>query len=159
MADYHPLKRPRVGLLEARGNPGGPPSILSFAKNFTTDSSKYRLLEATPDVLAALSRGETLCFKGGEDQEAVLVTGTQTRRLQKVETSNSVLLVPPLPAEGGDGKFAAVGLSTYTLLTELTAPRLERLTALIGACPYGGPSEESNANMRPTFEELVESVS
>ncbi len=41
---------------------------------------------------------------GGEDEDAVLVTGGQTFKLTKAETSNTLLLVPP---EGTNGSGAA----------------------------------------------------
>lgn len=38
---------------------------------------------------------------GGEDEDAVLVTGGQTFKLTKAETSNTLLLVPPEGTNGG----------------------------------------------------------
>lgn len=40
---------------------------------------------------------------GGEDEDAVLVTGGQTFKLTKAETSNTLLLVPPEGTSGGSG--------------------------------------------------------
>lgn len=40
---------------------------------------------------------------GGEDEDAVLVTGGQTFKLTKAETSNTLLLVPPEGTNGDGG--------------------------------------------------------
>jgi sister chromatid cohesion protein DCC1 len=77
----------------------GHPVTLSIGDLFSQNSSKYRLLKASKDVLAALKAGERVCFKGSDGSDAVLCTRNKTMKIQKVETSNTVLLVPPLDEE------------------------------------------------------------
>lgn len=45
---------------------------------------------------------------GGEDEDAVLVTGGQTFKLTKAETSNTLLLVPPEGTNGGGGSSSSI---------------------------------------------------
>lgn len=44
---------------------------------------------------------------GGEDEDAVLVTGGQTYKLTKAETSNTLLLMPPEGTNGGGGSSSS----------------------------------------------------
>lgn len=46
---------------------------------------------------------------GSEDQDAVLVTGGQTFKLTKAETSNTLLLLPPEGTSAGTGSGARRG--------------------------------------------------
>ena len=46
---------------------------------------RYRLLEATPGVLAALTGGEKVYLKGDNASELVVCTQSQTHKLLKVE--------------------------------------------------------------------------
>ena len=77
-----PLKRKHSLIEEGAKADGG--CVLGVAPSFQANEGRYRLLEASPEILAALKAGETLVFKGGSDADAVLCTGTQTRRIQKV---------------------------------------------------------------------------
>jgi len=142
--------------------------VFSMASGFGASEGRYRLLEATSEVLAALTRGETLFLKGGDGDEAVLCTGAQTHRIQKVETSNTVLLVPPLDdaesstscqpstltdvgseagvANGASVRFRAVGAATYTFVTEPVPPRLDQLASLLARCPYGACAGDRKAS-------------
>ena len=55
-------------------------------------------------------RGYRVKLIGGEEQDAVLVTGTQTFKLTKAETSNTLLLMPPEGTSAGGGSTGtAVG--------------------------------------------------
>lgn len=51
---------------------------------------------------------------GGEDEDAVLVTGGQTFKLTKAETSNTLLLLPPegTSVSGGSGSDSGSGGSS-----------------------------------------------
>ena len=127
-----------------------------------------------------------VCFKGSEDSGIVLCTGSKTHKIQKVETSNTMLLLPPLDddeaakaaaaeggGEGGEVVFRASGASSFQFETEVMAPRLDQLEALVAQCPYGmchgdesGGAQESlghdprsaQQQGRLTFEELKEEV-
>lgn len=58
------------------------------------------LLEQQPKFSMKTSRWPNrVKLIGGHDQDAVLVTGSQTFKLTKAETSNTLLLLPP-PSEG-----------------------------------------------------------
>jgi len=82
----------------------------------TLDERDLRLIEVTPDIANRVQQGEVLKIMGaiGEDgkssatSEAVLCTRDKTFSIKKVETSNSVFLVPPLVDEAG-GSPSVVG--------------------------------------------------
>ncbi len=70
---------------------------LGLAEGF--EAADLRLLEATPEILAALTQGGDggLRVVGCEENAAAaLVTRDATFELCRVETSNMLLLVPPL---------------------------------------------------------------
>ena len=103
-----------------------------------------------------------LTIKGRYDDQAVLVTDTQTLALRAVSQSNSLLLcnidVAPSSSsadgEAGPSKPALYLRSNVTDTLELTpvVPRLERLLGLLKASQYEGEDEEqrrSAATARP----------
>ncbi|CAN0553458.1 unnamed protein product, partial [Ectocarpus sp. 12 AP-2014] len=107
---------------------------------------------------------------GGEDEDAVLVTGGQTFKLTKAETSNTLLLVPPEgttantggggngAGEGGGGctrkgdggggtkgeggGFAAVAAVGFQFELSKKTPSLEQIRVILETCLYRGEAEE-----------------
>ena len=57
---------------------------LRFSTDFTGASGAVRLLEANPAILEAVSSGQRVYFTGSDDNEVMLCTATETRKLQKV---------------------------------------------------------------------------
>lgn len=71
---------------------------LGLAQGF--DAEELRLLEAPEEVLEALEQGQDLRVVGeSRRQPAALCTDRATFELCRVETSNMLLLVPPLKAD------------------------------------------------------------
>ena len=67
---------------------------LSYGDDF--EGTDVELLELPPELLSSVQSGEeTLCFKGGPDEEAVLCTKDRTYAVKRVETSNTVLILQP----------------------------------------------------------------
>ncbi|KAJ9474311.1 Sister chromatid cohesion protein DCC1 [Pseudozyma hubeiensis] len=94
-----------------------------------------------------------LTIKGRYDDQAVLVTDTQTLALRAVSQSNSLLLCsidaapPPTPGKDGDGSSAKPALYLRSNITDTlelapVVPRLDRLTGLLKASQYEGEDEE-----------------
>jgi len=54
-------KKRKLSLVD-HGLPAG--CTVTFAAGFVSDDKRYRLLEATPEILSALAAGESLHFKG-----------------------------------------------------------------------------------------------
>lgn len=79
------------------------------------ESSDLRLLEATPEVVAALCGGsnsnEVRVVGSEAGAAAALVTRDATFELCRVETSNMLLLVPPLAPGAAQGE--AVGHAAF----------------------------------------------
>jgi hypothetical protein len=73
-----------------------------------------------------------------------------------VETSNTLLLVPP----GGQGGMEAVGSASFTFVTEVIPPQLGKLKAMLGRCPYGtcAADKEAAQRGRPTLADLCGTV-
>lgn len=103
---------------DANGNgqlqPPHPQLTLRLGAGF--EAADLRLLEATPEVLAALtgpqSGGAVLRVVGCEKEATVaLVTGDATFEMCRVETSNMLLLVPPMAEGAGAGE--AVGRAAF----------------------------------------------
>ena len=100
------------------------------------------LFQATPEVLAAVTAGKRLYFSGpDESSQVMLCTDTQTRKLQKVETSNTMLLVPPNDV-GGPAvavrpevvRFAAAGESNFLYESEVAVPRIDQVRGCVCGC-------------------------
>lgn len=67
---------------------------LRFSSSFP--ARKLLLVELPPEVLECVVNGEDLQIKGSDQgPDAVLCTSNKTFSIKKVETSNSVFLVPP----------------------------------------------------------------
>ncbi|XP_037715860.1 sister chromatid cohesion protein DCC1 [Drosophila subpulchrella] len=75
------------------------------------DSDNLRLLELDGHMLEQIRDGQTLHFKGGQNEKVVLCTDERTYDVKGAEISNSLLLVPDL-------KFAAA-----TSTSPLKSPR------------------------------------
>ena len=113
-----------------------------FSRDFKGDDA-YKLVAVNADLLAAIEKGEKVCLKGSEGKnDAVLCTEKKTYQMKKVETSNTVLLVPP-----GNSEHHIVSKSTYSY--ELTAmePKLDELRQLLSVSEYKGYEEETESRV------------
>lgn len=73
------------------------------------------LLEGSHKIIFRLQNIFRVCrvkLIGGEDEDAVLVTGEQTFKLTKAETSNTLLLVPPEGTNGSGGTLSRCGVNS-----------------------------------------------
>jgi len=69
-------------------------ATITFSQTFQNE--RYKIVEAPEDILRVVNSGGDLTLKGTEGvSDAVLCTSSKTYTLKKVETSNSVFLVPP----------------------------------------------------------------
>lgn len=109
-------------------NPPLQPFPLGLAKGF--ESAELKLMEATPEILAALSQGQTLRLVGeSRDQSAALVTEDATFELCRVETSNLLLLVPALDEGVTTGQ--AVGTASFHFELKRSKPKQQVLRKLL----------------------------
>ena len=69
------------------------PCQLTFDTNFATRD--FRLLEINKDMLAYIEQAGEFRLVGDISGDVVLCTDTTTYSLKKVETSNSMCIVPP----------------------------------------------------------------
>ncbi|CAM9920275.1 unnamed protein product, partial [Ectocarpus sp. 4 AP-2014] len=82
---------------------------LKFSDSFASDNQNLVLLQVPESLLNEIGKDADkglVKLIGGEDEDAVLVTGGQTFKLTKAETSNTLLLVPPegtTASTGGGG--------------------------------------------------------
>ena len=95
------------------------------------ESADLRLMEAPPEVLAALTQGQTLRVVGeSREQSAALVTENATFELCRVETSNMLLLVPPV--EAGAAIATAAGNASFHYELKRSKPKQQLLRQLLG---------------------------
>eukprot|EP00624_Nannochloropsis_granulata_P007173 evm.model.NODE_661_length_26737_cov_29.280697.9 len=88
-------------------------------------------MEAPPEILAALTQRQTLRVVGeSRDQSAALVTENATFELCRVETSNMLLLVPPV--EAGATIATAAGNASFHYELKRGKPKQQLLRQLLG---------------------------
>lgn len=69
-------------------------ATITFSETFQPE--RYKIIEAPEEILRVVNSGSALTLKGTEGvSDAVLCTENKTYSLKKVETSNTVFLVPP----------------------------------------------------------------
>jgi sister chromatid cohesion protein DCC1 len=78
----------------------GAAARLRYGAHFSAE--KLQLLEVDEALLAEIVASGVV-IKGGRDEEAVLCTASKTYALKQVETSNTLLLVPPPVRAAGRG--------------------------------------------------------
>ncbi|CAM9594338.1 unnamed protein product, partial [Ectocarpus sp. 12 AP-2014] len=157
---------------------------LKFSDSFASDNQNLVLLQVPESLLNEIGedadRGLVKLI-GGEDEDAVLVTGGQTFKLTKAETSNTLLLVPPegttantggggngagesgggcaRKGDGGcgtmgEGGFEAVAAVGFQFELSKKTPSLEQIRVILEACLYRGEAEEA-ATDRGRLEALT----
>ena len=69
-------------------------SKIIFSQSY--EPEKFKLIEAPMELLESVYKGESLFIKGSENAlDAILCSENKTYNIKKVETSNSVFLIPP----------------------------------------------------------------
>jgi len=118
-----------VGNKEGASHAGMATFPLGLAKGF--ESAELRLMEATPEVLDALGQGANLRVVGdGLEHPAALVTETATFEMCRVETSNLLLLFPPIEKVGDIG--TAAGNVSFHYELKRSKPKQQLLRQLLG---------------------------
>ncbi|EFJ40141.1 hypothetical protein VOLCADRAFT_108324 [Volvox carteri f. nagariensis] len=132
--------------------PGQPRAIAYAADGVRSD---LRLLEVDEKLLQEIME-KGVVIKGGEEEEAVLVTSCRTYSMKLVETTNLQLLVGPEEEEEEEffpppqfrsaarlgGPVAVNATSTSHIELVEVAPRLDPIRDLIWAHPYGVEDEQ-----------------
>ncbi|XP_073293328.1 uncharacterized protein [Primulina huaijiensis] len=131
---------------------GGADAVLGLKPN-SSISVAYHSLFGPHDDLMLLELDDKLVpevlqqrviLRGQPDEDAVLCTDTKTYAIKFVGTSNSVFLIPPCDKsvqvcnDKGDGNVVASVIKVSSGSMELveTAPKLDRLKALLSQNPY-----------------------
>ena len=123
-------KRARVEAKESLANGEGK-KTLTFPSSF--GGHDVRLIEISEDMAKCIERGETLSIIGSNDTskggttDAVLCSQNKTYTIKKVETSNSVLIVPP----SDENTYQIHSLSQYYYELKPTPARTERIVELL----------------------------
>ena len=123
-------KRARVEAMESLTNGQGT-KTLTFSTSF--GGNDVRLIEISEDMAKSIERGETLSIIGsnetskGGTTDAVLCSQNKTYTIKKVETSNSVLIVPP----SDENTYQIHSLSQYYYELKPTPARTERIVELL----------------------------
>ena len=123
-------KRARVEAKESLANGQGK-KTLTFSSGF--GGHDVRLIEISEDMAKCIERGEALSIIGSNDTskggstDAVLCSQNKTFTIKKVETSNSVLIVPP----SNENTYQIHSLSQYYYELKPTPARTERIVELL----------------------------
>ena len=119
------------------------PLKIQFKRGYE-EKDCVKLVLAPDELRCAMEGGESICFKGTRGKsDAVICTGAKTFRLKKVETSNSVLVAPSLPAHDS-GVYEVVAKSSHYYETTLSKPECEDLIEILKGSEYRGYEEEGD---------------
>jgi len=138
--------------------PLGASAQLTYAADFA--SARLHLLECDEATLQEiLSVG--VVVKGAPEEEAVLCTKERSYAVKAVQTSNTLLLVPPpataSPAAPSAVVEAACACTSHFELTEV-APPLGPLETLLAGAQYGSAQEGAAGAYGFSWAELGERV-
>ena len=107
---------------------------------FSTGFAKrdFRLIEVNEEILKSINIGQNIRIIGERKREAVLCTQSKTYSIKKVETSNTILLIPP----STDNNFSVSGIcSDYYELKPIFG-KVELLQDILKPSEYKGMTEE-----------------
>ncbi|CAM9721473.1 unnamed protein product, partial [Choristocarpus tenellus] len=133
------------------------PVPLGFSPDFFTENKNLLLLQVSESLLEEIAEdcdSGLVHLVGEEDQEAVLVTGKQSFKITKAETSNTLLLVPPIrdgsrenleegDAENGRTLFQASASVGFQFELAKASPSLQGIRKILEKCLYWGGEAES----------------
>lgn len=118
---------------------------------FSGDFAKrdFRLIEVNEEILKSVNIGNHIRIIGERKREAVLCTRSKTYSIKKVETSNTILLIPP----STDNNFHVSGkCSDYYELKPIFG-KVDLLQDLLKPSEYKGMTEE--VSNPPTPDNLI----
>eukprot|EP01036_Dinobryon_divergens_P030394 gene30394-39634_t len=122
-------------------------SSVTFSNDFA--KRDFRLIEVNEEILKTVNIGHHIRIIGERKREAVLCTSSKTYSIKKVETSNTILLIPP----SKDNNFHVSGIcSDYYELKPIFG-KVDLLQDLLKPSEYKGMTEE--VNNPPTPESLL----
>ncbi|CAM9603463.1 unnamed protein product [Discosporangium mesarthrocarpum] len=165
------LKRPRLLEDVVQDSKKNEPVALGFSSDFFLENQSLVLLQVSDSLLGELGEDIDLGLVrlvGREDEEAVLVTGQQTFKMTKAETSNTLLLVPPAEEnetqrgngeqkagvgegsgegdKGSGGQFKAIAsVASQFELSKITPP-VENIHKALEDTMYRGKKEEGGVH-------------
>ncbi|XP_046740184.1 sister chromatid cohesion protein DCC1 [Diprion similis] len=143
--------------------------VLQFSPE-SDETSHIKLLELDSHLLQAVKEGDSLTFRGSEEESVVLCSTNRTYDLQEAETSNSLLLVPDCKFSKETGSSA----ETCRILQETTVkgvfytyyevaqcrPRLNKLHKVLASSAFNGKEYESLVDQTTLYnwEKLVQEI-
>lgn len=134
----------------------GAPIQIQFATNFA--GKDYRLMEVTEDILEEVlnedAQGRSLKLIGDRKGDAVLCSNNKTFSVKKVETSNSVFLVPP----SDSNTFKIESRISFYYELKVIPGRVEELKALLEPSQYNGSNDSSDPSKHLSLDDIERSV-
>jgi sister chromatid cohesion protein DCC1 len=137
-----PSKKPRLCPKESKElqlfQRNGETASLLFSADFP--GRDIRLIEITPELLDQYEKGNSFKLVGPKDSsfDAVLCTDDKTYTIKKVETSNSLFLIPPSSTQ----EHSVIGCCRHYYELKSTAPRLQKVVELLRIGEYCGKEKE-----------------
>ena len=121
--------------------------VIKFSQSYSNqdESRDLRLIETSLDMIKKIKSGESLRLigsKGDKGDDTVLCTNDQTYSIKKVETSNSVFLIP---SSLNNEYNIIANCGTYYELKPING-RIEQLEELLKQTQYNG-SDDNNTTL------------
>jgi len=130
--------------------------IIKFRPSYSNEENKrdLRLIETSMDLIKKIKDGEKLRLIGSKGEDTVLCTNEQTFSMKKVETSNSVFLIP---ASYNNEYNIITNCGTFYELKSING-RVEQIEELLKQTQYYGTNDENISNLlsRAEIEERVQ---
>jgi hypothetical protein len=119
--------------------------VIKFRPSYSNQdqSRDLRLIETSMDMIKKVKAGETLKIIGSKGEDTVLCTSEQTFSIKKVETSNSVFLIP---ASSNNEYNIIANCGTYYELKPISG-RIEQLEELLKKTQYNGTDDNNTSNL------------
>lgn len=130
--------------------------VIKFRPSYSNQEQlrDLRLIETSMDMIKRVKAGETLKLIGSKGEDTILCTSEQTFSIKKVETSNSVFLIP---ASNNNEYNIIANCGTYYELKPING-RIEQLEELLKKTQYNGIDDNNTSNLfsRTDLEECVQ---
>jgi len=117
--------------------------VIKFSQSYSNknESRDLRLIETSMDMIKKIKLGnDTLRLIGSKGDDTVLCTNDQTYSIKKVETSNSVFLIP---SSLNNEYNIIANCGTYYELKAING-RIEQLEELLKQTQYNGSDDDNN---------------
>lgn len=130
--------------------------IIKFRPSYSSQENKrdLRLIETSMDLIKKIKDCEKLKLIGSKGEDTVLCTNEQTFSMKKVETSNSVFLIPG----SCNNEYNIISnCGTFYELKPING-RVEQIEELLKQTQYYGTNDENQTNLlsRTEIEERVQ---